>query len=89
MATYPALKQTIESTRTRLSGLVADEGGNLTLWMRNMAPTEKFKFSLFHVLVQSQLDTLEPLGADEPGVTVDIDDRDVDAVVDAFLNWGG
>lgn len=58
MATYPALKQTIASTRTRLSGLVADEGGNLTLWMRNMAPTEKFKFSLFHVLVQSQLDTL-------------------------------
>lgn len=40
-------------------------------------------------LLQSQLDTLEPLGADEPGVTVDIDDRDVDAVVDAFLNWGG
>ena len=35
-------------------------------------------------LLRSQLDTLEPLGADEPGVTVDVD-RDVDAIVDAFL----
>lgn len=40
-------------------------------------------------LLQSQFDTLEPLGADEPGTAVDIDDRSVDAVVDAFLNWGG
>ncbi|MBX9641511.1 MAG: gluconokinase [Mycobacteriaceae bacterium] len=37
-------------------------------------------------LLQSQIDTLEPLGADEPGVVVDIDDRDVDAIVDAFLS---
>lgn len=40
-------------------------------------------------LLQSQFDTLEPLGADEPGIAVDIDDRSVDAVVDAFLNSGG
>ncbi|MDP7701628.1 gluconokinase [Mycobacterium sp. TY815] len=40
-------------------------------------------------LLQSQLDTLEPLDADEPGVAVDIDDRGVDAIVDAFLSWGG
>lgn len=39
-------------------------------------------------LLQSQLDTLEPLGADEPGVVIDIDDRDVAAIVDAFLNNG-
>lgn len=36
-------------------------------------------------LLQSQLDTLEPLGADEPGAVVDIDDREVNAIVDAFL----
>lgn len=35
-------------------------------------------------LLRSQLDTLEPLGADEPGVTVDID-QGVDAIVDTFL----
>ncbi len=35
-------------------------------------------------LLRSQLDTLEPLGADEAGVTVDID-HDVDAIVEAFL----
>ncbi|MEE6139174.1 gluconokinase [Mycobacterium sp. 050128] len=35
-------------------------------------------------LLRSQLDTLEPLGADEPGRTVDID-RGVDAIVDTFL----
>lgn len=40
-------------------------------------------------LLQSQLDTLEPLGADEPGVAVDIDDRDVNAIVDAFLTRAG
>lgn len=38
-------------------------------------------------LLQSQFDDLEPLGVDEPGVTVDVD-RDVDAIVDAFLrDW--
>lgn len=36
-------------------------------------------------LLHAQLDTLEPLGADEPGVVIDIDDRDVNAIVDAFL----
>ncbi|MEB3981620.1 gluconokinase [Mycobacterium sp. 663a-19] len=35
-------------------------------------------------LLSSQFDILEPLGADERGVTVDIG-PDVDAVVDAFL----
>ncbi|WP_205873258.1 gluconokinase [Mycobacterium camsae] len=36
-------------------------------------------------LLQTQLDTQEPLGADEPGSVIDIDDRDVNAVIDAFL----
>lgn len=40
-------------------------------------------------LLQSQLDTLEPLGTDEPGVVIDIDDRDVNAIVDAFLTSAG
>jgi gluconokinase len=35
-------------------------------------------------LLRSQFDALEPLGADEPGVTVDID-QGVDAIVDTFL----
>ena len=35
-------------------------------------------------LLRSQFDTLQPLGADEAGVTVDAG-RDVDAVIDAFL----
>jgi carbohydrate kinase (thermoresistant glucokinase family) len=40
-------------------------------------------------LLRSQLDTLEPLGADEPGVVIDIDDHDVNAIVDAFLASAG
>ena len=35
-------------------------------------------------LLRSQFDTLEPLGADESGVTVDIG-HDVDAIIDTFL----
>lgn len=35
-------------------------------------------------LLRSQFDALEPLGADESGVTVDVD-QDVDAIVDAFV----
>jgi gluconokinase len=35
-------------------------------------------------LLRSQFDALEPLGPDEPGVTVDIS-QDVDAIVDDFL----
>ncbi|WAJ47741.1 gluconokinase [Mycobacterium sp. Aquia_216] len=35
-------------------------------------------------LSQSQFDALQPLGADEPGVTVDID-HDVDTIIDIFL----
>jgi gluconokinase len=35
-------------------------------------------------LLRSQLDTLEPLGADEAGVTVDIG-QDVDAIIDTVL----
>lgn len=38
-------------------------------------------------LLRSQLDTLEPLGPDEAGVTVDVD-HDVDAIIDEFLRWG-
>lgn len=35
-------------------------------------------------LLRSQFETLEPLAADEPGCTVDID-QDVDAIIDIFL----
>jgi len=35
-------------------------------------------------LLRSQFDTLEPLGADEPGVTVD-SGQDVDIIIDTFL----
>lgn len=35
-------------------------------------------------LLRSQFDALEPLGADEPGRTIDID-QGVDAIVDTFL----
>jgi gluconokinase len=35
-------------------------------------------------LLRSQLDTLEPLGADEAGVTVDVG-QDVNAIIDSFL----
>ena len=35
-------------------------------------------------LLRSQFDTLEPLGADESGVTVDIG-QDVDSIIDTFL----
>lgn len=40
-------------------------------------------------LLQSQFDTLEPLAFDEQGVVIDIDDRDVDAIVDALLSSAG
>lgn len=37
-------------------------------------------------LVQSQFDVLQPLGADEPGVEIDLGEhQDVDAIVEAFL----
>ena len=35
-------------------------------------------------LLRSQFDALQPLGVDEPGVTVDID-HDVDTIIDIFL----
>jgi gluconokinase len=35
-------------------------------------------------LLRSQFDALEPLGADESGITVDVD-QDVEAIVDAFV----
>jgi gluconate kinase len=37
-------------------------------------------------LLRSQFDALEPLGADEAGVTVDIDQH-LDAIVASFLAW--
>jgi len=37
-------------------------------------------------LPRSQFDTLEPLGADEAGATVDAG-QDVDAIIDAFVAW--
>jgi gluconokinase len=37
-----------------------------------------------HALLRSQFDTLEPLGADEHGVTVDIG-HDADTIIDIFL----
>ncbi len=40
-------------------------------------------------LLQSQLDILDPLGADELGVVIDIDDRDVSAIVDGYLAGTG
>jgi gluconokinase len=38
-------------------------------------------------LLRSQFDALQPLGVDEPGVTVDID-HDVDTIIDIFLAGG-
>lgn len=35
-------------------------------------------------LLRSQLDTLEPLGADEAGAAIDVD-QDVDGIIDSFL----
>jgi gluconokinase len=35
-------------------------------------------------LLRSQLETLEPLGVDEQGVTVDVG-HSVDAIIDTFL----
>jgi gluconokinase len=37
-------------------------------------------------LLRSQFDALEPLGADEAGVTVDAG-QDIDAIVDTFAAW--
>lgn len=39
-------------------------------------------------LLRSQFDALEPLGADEAGVTVDVGQR-VDAIIDGFLRGDG
>lgn len=55
---YPTFKQRQDSRCVRLDGLILDEGGDLTAWVRNMAPTDKFTFRVVHVLIQSQLDTL-------------------------------
>jgi len=38
-------------------------------------------------LVRSQFDTLEPLGPDERGITIDVDEP-VDAIVETFLRRG-
>ncbi|MGZ4510301.1 MAG: gluconokinase [Mycobacterium sp.] len=39
-------------------------------------------------LLRSQFEALEPLGADEPGATVDVS-QDVDAIIDVFLHDAG
>mgnify|MGYP006911039222 FL=1 len=59
MATYPSLKQTYESDRQRLDGIVADEGGDGSLWVRQMYPADKHSFSVVHVVNASEKSTLE------------------------------
>ncbi|MGL5003043.1 MAG: hypothetical protein ACRDAM_08890 [Casimicrobium sp.] len=60
MPTYPALRQIKrESRRERISGLVSDEGGDKSLWVRNMAPVEKFSFTIVHVLTSFELAALD------------------------------
>ena len=59
MATYPSLKQTYESDRQRLDGIVADEGGDGSLWVRQMYPTDKYAFTVTHVVTASEKSTLE------------------------------
>lgn len=39
-------------------------------------------------LLQSQFDTLEPLGADEQGIDVDVD-QSVDAIIDEYVSRAG
>lgn len=62
-----------------LSGSAKLIGGRLA------ARTEHFMPA---ALLRSQLDTLEPLGPDEAGMTVDIG-PEVDAIVDAIVKPGG
>lgn len=58
MATYPAYGQLRGTQITRLSGIVTDEGGNGSLWVRNTYSTDKYAFTLVHYLTASQLSTL-------------------------------
>jgi hypothetical protein len=59
MATYPTLSQTYESERTRLDGIATDEGGDGSLWVRQMYPADKHSFSVVHVVNASEKSTLE------------------------------
>ena len=59
MATYPSLKQTYESDRQRLDGIATDEGGDGSLWVRQMYPADKYVFTVAHVVNASEKSTLE------------------------------
>lgn len=66
-----------------LSGLMfVHLAGDHALLQRRMAQRQGHYMP--PALLQSQLETLEPPGADEPGLTVDID-RPVPAIVDEIL----
>ena len=54
MATYPSLKQTYESDRQRLDGIATDEGGDGSLWVRQMYPADKYVFTVAHVVNASE-----------------------------------
>ena len=54
MATYPSLKQTYESDRQRLTESSRDEGGDGSLWVRQMYPADKYVSTVAHVVNASE-----------------------------------
>jgi hypothetical protein len=54
---YPTYKQSYESSRTPRIGLITDEGGNNTTWVRSTGP-KKWDFTLVHFLTASELASL-------------------------------
>ena len=76
MATYPTLSQTYESERTRLDGIATDEGGDGSLWVRQMYPADKHSFSVVHVVNASQKSTLEAFYSANKALAFDLVFRD-------------
>jgi|GEM_PF-1783198 len=53
MSTYPALRQSIESTETRISGRVLDRASNGSARSRSFFTTEKKTFKVMHTFITS------------------------------------
>ena len=59
MATYPSLSDLPKATGSAWDGIATDEGGDGSLWVRQMYPTDKYASTVAHVVNASGKSTLE------------------------------
>lgn len=76
MATYPTLSQSYESDRQRLDGILTDEGGDGSLWVRQSYPTDKYAFTVIHIVDATQKATLEAFYSTNKALQFDLVFRD-------------